>query len=31
MFLIIAFKKSFRKVTLAFSLEHFGQEQKFET
>ncbi len=31
MFLIIAFRKSFKNVTLVIFLELFGQEQKFET
>jgi hypothetical protein len=31
MFLIIAFKKSFKNVTPVFFLELFGQEDKFET
>jgi hypothetical protein len=31
MFLIIAFRKCFRNVTLVFFFEHFGQEHKFET
>jgi hypothetical protein len=31
MFLIIAFKKSFKNVMLVFSLQLFNQEHKFET
>jgi hypothetical protein len=31
MFLNIALKKSFKKITLVFFFELFGQEHKFET
>jgi hypothetical protein len=31
MFLIIAFKKSFKNITLVPFVEFFGQEHKFET
>jgi cell division septal protein FtsQ len=31
MFIIIAFRKSFKNVALFFSLEYYTQEHKFET